>query len=184
MCHWCCLVHLVNIASCTSLFAMELEKLLVNGKIYRFLSNKCPISIISNVTNNKTQLLKTVRLTKTTYCSPVQFSSTLFICASFCTYFTNYSFFSCFAQLFLFHSVWRQVPLFFNFEKLRDSSFSVKPVLIVWFWITFKPTNGCLYAMAFFSTWRSVLTSMTAADSVAKMATVEMMDCMAYGPTS
>ena len=56
MCHWCCLVHLVNIASYTSLFAMELEKLLVNGKIYRFLLNKCPISIISNVANNKTEL--------------------------------------------------------------------------------------------------------------------------------
>ena len=63
MCHWCCLVHLVNIASCTSLFAMKLEKLLVNGKIYRFLSNKCPINIISNVTNNKTEHLKAVRLT-------------------------------------------------------------------------------------------------------------------------
>ena len=63
MCHCCCLVHLINIASCTSLFAMELEKLLVNGKIYRFLSNKCPIKIISNVTNNKTEHLKAVRLT-------------------------------------------------------------------------------------------------------------------------
>ena len=63
MCPCCCLVHLINIASCTSLFAMEFEKILVNGKIYRFLSNKCSISIISNVTNNKTDLLKTVRLT-------------------------------------------------------------------------------------------------------------------------
>ena len=63
MCHCCCLVHLINIASCTSLFAMELEKLLVNGKIYRFLSNKCPISIISNVTNNKTEFKTTVRIT-------------------------------------------------------------------------------------------------------------------------
>lgn len=42
---------------------MELEKLLVNGKIYRFLSNKCPINIISNATNNKTEHLKAVRLT-------------------------------------------------------------------------------------------------------------------------
>ena len=161
MCHCCCLVDLINIASCTSLFTMELacaaggivwlkfwqrsrdpkkgvgtrrlkyrswrlrrqisldwytiplatqatmelEKLLVNGKIYRFLSNKCPISIISNVTNNKTELLKTVRLTKTTYCNPVQFSSSLSIWASFCTCCANYSFFLCFAQLFLFHSV-------------------------------------------------------------------------------
>ena len=63
MCHCCCLVHLVNFARCKSLFAMELEKLLVNGKIYRFLLNKCPISIISNVANNKTELKKTVRLT-------------------------------------------------------------------------------------------------------------------------
>ena len=42
---------------------MELEKLLVNGKIYRLLSNKCPINIISNATNNKTEHLKAVRLT-------------------------------------------------------------------------------------------------------------------------
>ena len=63
MCHWCCLVHLINIASCTSLLAMEFEKILVNGKIYRVLSNKCPINIISKVTNSKTEHLKAVRLT-------------------------------------------------------------------------------------------------------------------------
>ena len=48
--------------------------------------------------------------------------------------------------------------------------------------MTIKPTNGHLYATAFFSTWRSVLTSITAAYSVAKVAIVERLDCMAYGP--
>lgn len=42
---------------------MEFEKILLNGKIYRVLSNKCPINIISKVTNSKTEHLKAVRLT-------------------------------------------------------------------------------------------------------------------------
>ena len=168
MCHRCCLVRLVNIASCTSLFAMELEKVLVNGKIYRFLSKRCPISIISNVTNNKTELLKTVRLTS----FQKLLSNLLQVCPSvppvvlavlvIPSFHVLRSYF-CFTQF-------GDRSFILNFEKLLDTA----PLALNQF-LYFDSKLHSNLLTAFFSTRRSVLTSTAAAYSVAKVATVERL---------
>ena len=61
-CQW--LIYFVNNTSYASLLAMKLEKLLVNDKITVFVNRGIHLPrIISNVTNNKNELWKSVRLT-------------------------------------------------------------------------------------------------------------------------
>ena len=54
LCHDC-LIYFVNNANCAFLFAMELEKLLVNDKTTVSCQTNCHPSIISNVKNNKNE---------------------------------------------------------------------------------------------------------------------------------
>ena len=52
-----CVANFVNNSNYAPIFAMELEKLLVNGKITRHFGEQiCLPSVKSNVTNNKNEL--------------------------------------------------------------------------------------------------------------------------------
>ena len=57
------LVHLVYNANYVSFFDMKLGKLQNEWQNQSFVSNNCLLSIVSNVTNNKKEIWKTVRLT-------------------------------------------------------------------------------------------------------------------------
>ena len=62
---WSRLATIVHLANDLSLFAMKLEKLLLNYKNHSFVSSKYVFQgIISNVSNNKIEPWKTVRLTR------------------------------------------------------------------------------------------------------------------------
>lgn len=57
-----CLIHFAYNANDVSLFVVELEKLLVNGKIKSCVKQICFPGIVSNVANVKNKLSKTVML--------------------------------------------------------------------------------------------------------------------------
>ena len=99
---------------------MELEKLLVNDKITVLCQTKiCLQNIISNFTNNKNELWKSVRLTSFQKPHIIDCSSVaLFV---FTVYTLIYSFSSCFDRLFL------GLPQFgsgsgLNFGNVRDTA--------------------------------------------------------------
>ena len=115
LCH-VCLVHFVNNANCRSFLAMELEKLIVNGKIIASSQTNMPPKHNIKHNKNKNELWKTVKLTsfQKAQLNLFQSSSSLSICSSFCiccvTY--NHLLFMFWAVIFVFHSVWWWLLLF------------------------------------------------------------------------
>ena len=118
------------------IIAMKLEKLLVNDKITVFVKGIYLPSIISNITNNKNELWKSVGLTgkfsKTSTCNPLQPSSNLSIRVSFCTYLLCYLNFllTFWGVIFKVHSILWQFPLFEVWQISRQGSFNV-----CWFYV-------------------------------------------------
>ena len=115
LCH-VCLAHFVNNANCGSFLAMELEKLLVNGKIIASSQTNVPPKHNIKHNKNKNELWKTVKLTsfQKAQLNLFQSSSSLSIRSSFCiccvTY--NHLLFMFWAVIFVFHSVWWWLLLF------------------------------------------------------------------------
>ena len=115
LCH-VCLVHFVNNANCGSFLAMELEKLIVNGKIIASSQTNMPPKHNIKHNKNKNELWKTVKLTsfQKAQLNLFQSSSSLSIRSSFCiccvTY--NHLLFMFWAVIFVFHSVWWWLLLF------------------------------------------------------------------------
>ena len=85
LCH-VCLVHFVNNANCGSFLAMELEKLIVNGKIIASSQTNMPPKHNIKHNKNKNELWKTVKLTsfQKAQLNLFQSSSSLSIRSSFC----------------------------------------------------------------------------------------------------
>ena len=110
-------------------FALKLEKLLVNDKITALHCVKqiCLPSIISNITNHTNEIWKTFRIISF---QKAQLPSISIFCntvhskfLSFCICLVVYTLFSCFEQIFLFHlnRWWFPLPKFR--EISRHSSF-------------------------------------------------------------
>ena len=110
-------------------FALKLEKLLVNDKITALHCVKqiCLPSIISNITNHTNEIWKTLWIISF---QKAQLPSISIFCntvhskfLSFCICLVVYTLFSCFEQTFLFHLNWWWLPLLKFREISRHSSF-------------------------------------------------------------
>ena len=123
LCH-VCLVHFVNNANCGSFLAMELEKLIVNGKIIASSQTNMPPKHNIKHNKNKNELWKTVKLTsfQKAQLNLFQSPSSLSIRSSFCICCVTYN-----HLLFMFWAV-----IFVSLSLVVVTTFWILIIFFLW----------------------------------------------------